>query len=139
MSKPKWHEAWQDAFDQGFEQSPDPAEKKAVAVRQNPDGTTSVVKTARGAEAARMIAQAEADGLSVESDAEQVEALMSEQNGATDVPPEVYQLMSLVIEFAQELCQEWRASRVESLLEDDEAPLRPATELEYTMDDIRPV
>jgi type III secretion system FlhB-like substrate exporter len=140
MSKPKWHEAWQDAFEEGFEDEGEPLthpnEKKAVSVRRNEDGTTTIVKTATGAEAVKMIAEAEASGLSVESNADQVESLMAEQNGATDVPPEVYHLMSVVIEFAQELCQEWESSKNDSLLEDDSAP-QLATEIEYTMDDLR--
>jgi type III secretion system FlhB-like substrate exporter len=139
MSKPKWHEAWQDAFEEGHEGEGEPqthpGEKKAIAVRRNEDGTTTIVKTATGAEAAKMIAEAEASGMAVESNADQVESLMAEQNGATDVPPEVYHLMSVVIEFAQELCQEWDSSKNESLLENDEAP-QLATEIEYTMDDV---
>lgn len=139
MSKPKWHEAWQDAFDEGFEEGEPvthPAERKAIAVRKNADGTTTVVKTASGAEAEKMIADAQSRGMEVESNAEHVESLMAEQHGATDVPPEVYQLMSVVIEFAQELCQEWKSSRNESLLEEEGAPLQLATEIEYTMDDV---
>lgn len=139
MSKPKWHEAWQDAFDEGFEEGEaltHPAERKAIAVRKNADGTTTVVKTASGAEAEQMIARAQAQGMEVESNAEHVESLMAEQNGATDVPPEIYHLMSAVIGFAQELCQEWRSSKSDSLLEDDESPLRLAGEIEYTMDDV---
>lgn len=139
MSKPKWHEAWQDAFEEGFDDEGEslthPAERKAIAVRRNEDGSTTVVKTATGAEAMKMIAEAEASGMAVESNADQVESLMAEQNGATDVPPEVYQLMSVVVSFAQELCAEWVSSQKESLLEDDETP-RLATEIEYTMDDI---
>ena len=92
MSKPKWHEAWQDAFEEGYEGEGEPLthpkEKKAIAVRRNEDGTTTIVKTATGAAAAKMIAEAQAEGMSVESNADQVEALMAEQNGATDVPPD---------------------------------------------------
>lgn len=136
MSKPKWHDAWQDAFEEGFEEGErvqHPMEKKAVAIRRNEDGTTEVVKVASGAEAAKLIAEAEAQGLQVETDANQVESLMAEQNGATDVPPEVYQLMSCVIDFARELSTEWK-SRNEDLIE--EAPQQSSTEIEYTMDDV---
>lgn len=136
MSKPKWHDAWQEAFEEGFEDGErvqHPLEKKAVAIRRNEDGTTEVVKVAKGAEAAKLIAEAEAQGLSIETDSNQVESLMAEQNGATDVPPEVYQLMSAVIDFARELSSEWK-SRNEDLI--DEAPEMPSTEIEYTMDDV---
>ena len=95
MTRPKWHEAWQDAFDEGFEEGEPvthPAERKAIAVRKNADGTTTVVKTASGAEAEKMIADAQSRGMEVESNAEHVESLMAEQHGATDVPPEVMAL-----------------------------------------------
>lgn len=75
MSKPKWHEAWQDAFDDGFEEAGEPLthpmERKAVAVRRKEDGSTEIVKTATGAEAEKMIAQARAQGLGVHKNAEQ--------------------------------------------------------------------
>lgn len=135
MSKPKWHEAWQDAFEDGFEEGErlnHPMEKKAVAVRRHEDGTTEVVKVAKGAEALKMIAEAEAQGMAVESDASQVERIMADQNGATDVPPEIYRLMSTVIDFARELTVEWR-HRYDDLLE---PPTVSATEIEYTMDDV---
>lgn len=138
MSKPKWQDAWAEAFEEGFDEEKaerltHPMEKKAVAVRRNEDGTTEIVKTGTGAEAMKMIAEAEAAGLSVEQNAGQVENLMNEQNGATDVPPEIYQLMSSVIEFAQELSSEWKNRHNESLV--DEVP-QLATEIEYTMDDV---
>lgn len=138
MSKPKWHEAWQDAFEDGFDEDEvtpvqHPLEKKAIAVRRNKDGSTEIVKTASGAEALQMIAQAEAQGISVEKDSDRVESLMAEQNGATDVPPEIYQIMSVVIDFAQELCQEWKSSKNESLLEPGPKLM---SEMEYTMDDV---
>jgi len=134
MSKPKWHEAWQEAFEDGFDEDQaerltHPMEKKAVAVRRNEDGTTEVLKTASGAEAEKMIAEAQAHGVSVEKDADHVEELMQEQNGATDVPPEIYQIMSMVIDFAQELRVEWRNRNDEDL---SSSP----TEIEYTMDDV---
>ena len=133
MTRPKWHEAWLDAFD-GEEATPvqHPLEKKAIAVRRKEDGSTEILKTATGAEALQMIAQAEAQGISVEKDSDRVESLMAEQNGATDVPPEIYQIMSVVIDFAQELCQEWKSSKTESLLEPGP---KLVTEVEYTMDD----
>ena len=137
MTRPKWTEAWQDAFDEGFEEEPTAqvdTEKRAVALRRNEDGTTEIVKVAKGAEALKLIAEAEAQGLSVETDRDQVEQLMAEQNGATDVPPEVYQLMSAVIDFARELSSEY-ATRHQELLDDEEG-LSLGTEIEYTMDDV---
>jgi len=140
MSKPKWHEAWQDAFEQSFDEDDlepvsHPLEKKkAVAIRRHEDGSTEIVKTATGAEAVKMIVEAEDQGLSVEKNVGEVEGLMAEQNGATDVPPEIYQLMSVVIDFARELGQEWRGRHDEDLLEET-GPVS-ATEIDYTMDDV---
>lgn len=138
MSKPKWHDAWSEAFEEGFQDSQteatqQPSEKKAISVRRNPDGTTEIVKTAVGAEALKMIAEAQAQGLSIEKDATQVESMMAEQNGATDIPPEIYQLMSAVIDFAQELSAEWRSSQSDDVLDTE---VRSATEIEYTLEDV---
>ena len=138
MTRPAWHDAWQEAFEEGFDETETerlthPAEKKAVAVRRNEDGTTDIVRTASGADALKMIADAKARGLSVEQSADQVESLMTEQTGATDVPPEVYRLMSAVIDFAQELCQEYKSAQNESLL--DDGP-KLVNEVEYTLDDL---
>lgn len=137
MTRPKWQDAWQDAFENGFEeedgeQGPS-AQKKAVAIRRHADGSTEVVKVASGADADRMIAEAEAQGLEVESDASKVEKLMADQHGATDVPPEIYRLMSTVIDFARELTVEWR-HRYDELLDGESAGT--GTEIEYTMDDV---
>lgn len=136
MSKPKWQDAWQDAFDEGFEEGSEGegGPKKAIAIRQNDDGTHEIVKVATGVEAERLIAEAQSHGLTVEQDFDRVEQLMSEQTGATDVPPEVYQLMTAVIEFAQELNTEWESRYDDILSEDDD--LGAASEVEYTMDDV---
>lgn len=138
MSKPKWHEAWQDAFDEGYEEQSEAEgerkQKKAIAIRRNEDGSHEIVKVATGVEAERLIAEAESQGLTVEQDQGRVEQLMAEQTGATDVPPEVYSLMSAVIDFAQELNAEWE-SRYDDLLDQDE-DLGAAAEFEYTMDDV---
>lgn len=137
MTRPKWHDAWQDAFEDGFEDEDGeqgaPKPKKAVAIRRHADGSTEVVKVASGADAERMIAEAEAQGLEVQSDASEVEKMMADQHGATDVPPEIYRLMSTVIDFARELTVEWR-HRYDDLLE-PESP-GTGTEIEYTMDDV---
>lgn len=133
MSKPKWHDAWQENFEEGFAE--DSPEKMAVQVEAAPDGTTRIVKTAKGDEARKMIAQAKAAGLDVLEDAAGVEQLMQEETGATDVPPEIYALMSTVIDFAQDLDAEWKASLEDSDSIDDEE-IGLATEIEYTVDDI---
>ena len=132
MSKPKWHDAWQESFQEGFAE--DSEEKMAVQVEAAPDGTTRIVKTAKGAEAHKMVAQAKAAGLDVLEDAAGVEQLMEEESGATDVPPEIYALMSAVIDFAQDLDAEWKASLEEDSLLDEEPSL--ATEIEFTVDDV---
>lgn len=134
MSKPKWHEAWQEAFEEGMDETEaaQKKEKKAVAVHTDAQGNTRVVKTATGAEAERMIAEARAEGVEVRTNAAEVEGLLVEQSGATDVPAAVYELMSAVIGFAQELDEEWRVQNSEEL----PAPQSASTEFEFTIDDI---
>lgn len=142
MSAPKkkqhWVENWQNSFDDGFYDSDDGApeeftEKKAFAVRTDAQGKTKVVGMATGADAERMISEAKAGGVKVQQNAAQVEQLMSEQSGATGVPTEVYQLMSTVIGFVQELSEEWKSRNVEDL---GGVPI-PATEIEFTMKDVK--
>ncbi len=95
MSRPKWTEAVE------------PDEKKAVAVEHLPDGTTRVVAAATGVEAEKMIAKAQASGVDVQRSPEEVDQLLRSENEGTNVPPEVYELMSVVINFTQELNDQW--------------------------------
>ncbi len=142
MSTPKksgepWHENWADAFEGGFYDNLDGAEeKKALLVETDAKGRTKVVGVATGAEAEKLIADAAASGLEIRQDAAQVEQL--EENttagleSATDVPPEIYDLMATVIHFAQELTQEW-------VVRDGAQPVpRPSssTELEFSHEDV---
>ncbi len=136
MSRPKWHEAWQESFDEGF--SPNPAQgaapqRKAVSVRRQADGTTEVLGVHTGAEAERLIAKAEAEGVEVLQDAEQVDQMIQQQGASTGVPPEVYELMNAVISFAQELGEEWKCRQQESLLVSSAS----STEFEYTLEDVK--
>ena len=130
-----WQENWQSAFEEGYYDNVDGAEdeKKALIVKTDAKGQTKVVGMATGAEAEKIIAEAQASGVEVRRDAAQVEHLMQEQSGATDVPAEVYELMSTIIGFAQELSQEWVSQRSESIGQ----PFKLATEIEYTLEDVK--
>lgn len=100
MSRP---EPWQEVLDSG----PGAGGKRAVAVRYNEEGEAEILKVAEGAEAEAMIAQALARGVGVRRDAEQVDEMFRSGQSPSRVPPEVYELMSLVMEFAQELNDAW--------------------------------
>ena len=76
--------------------------KKAVILRDN-----QVVGVLEGAQAEEAIAQAEAAGLEVRQDAEEVKKLINPTAGNSRVPEELYLLMSTIIEFAQELDEQW--------------------------------
>lgn len=108
MSKPSWHDAMEP-----------PKKKKAVALKVGKDGVARVVRTAEGAAAEKLIAKAAASGTEVRQDAQQVESLLKqnaekveqalqkahpENNG---MPPEIYELMVTIMNFAQELNEQW--------------------------------
>ena len=99
MSRPDWEEV--------LDSEPGAGGKRAVAVRYGPDGEIEVLGVAEGAEAEAMIAQAERQGMAVRRDQEQVDDLFRSQQPASRVPPEVYELMSMMVEFAQELSDAW--------------------------------
>lgn len=105
MSRPDW----QEVFDSG----PGKGGKRAVAVRYGPDGQVEVLGVAEGAEAEAMVAQAREQGLEVKRDTEQVDDLFRSHQPATRVPPEVYELMSLMVEFAQEVDEVWEQRTVQ--------------------------
>ncbi len=132
--KENWEESWANAFEEGFYDNLDGAEdeKKALIVETDAQGRQRVVGVATGAEAEKMIAEAQASGVEVHQNATQVEQLLEEQSGATDVPPEVYELLSTLIEFAHDLGQEWESRGNEMLPR--AASVR--TEVEYGHDDV---
>jgi type III secretion system FlhB-like substrate exporter len=76
--------------------------KKAVILRDN-----QVVGVLEGQQAEKAIAEAEAAGIEVRQDAEEVKKLINPSAGNSRVPEELYLLMSTIIEFAQELDQQW--------------------------------
>jgi type III secretion system FlhB-like substrate exporter len=135
-AKANWEESWANAFEEGFYDNVDgaeDAEKKALLVETDAQGRSKVVRVAHGAEAERIIAEAQASGVEVRQNAAQVEnLLLEEQVGATDVPPEVYDLMSTIMEFAQELSQEWSGRSSETL-----PRAGRLTEIEYSHEDIK--
>lgn len=130
--KGNWQETWAQSFEEGFydnlDGAEDEAERKALIVKRDAQGREKVVGVATGAEAERIIAEAQATGVEVRQNAAQVESLLQEQGAATDVPAEIYELMSVVIDFAQELSQEWTARASDSLPRAGTV----ATEIEYS-------
>ena len=104
-----------------------------LLVETDAQGRTRVVGVAHGAEAERVIAEAQAGGVEVRQNAAQVEdLLLKEQTGATDVPPEIYELMSTIMSFAQDLSDEWSTRGSETLPRAG----RIATELEFSHEDV---
>lgn len=92
-----------EVLDSGLSQG----EKKAVSVRYGPDGEIEILKIAEGQEAEAMIARAQADGIDVRLDKEKVDNLFQSRQASSRVPPEVYELMSIMVQFAQELDETW--------------------------------
>lgn len=134
--KAAWEETWAQSFEEGFYDNVDGAEdpeKKALIVETDARGRSKVVGVATGAEAERLIADAQAGGVEVRQNAAQVESLMQEQSGATDVPPEIYELMSTIIGFAQELGQEWVTRGQETL---PRARMGRDGEIEFSHEDL---
>ncbi|MBS2035432.1 hypothetical protein JST97_10610 [bacterium] len=81
--------------------------KRAVSVRYGPDGEVEILGIAEGPEAEAMIAKAQADGVDVRQDKDEVDDLFRSQQPSSRVPPEVYELMSMMVQFAQELDEAW--------------------------------
>lgn len=135
--KANWEDDWANAFEEGFYDNVDGAEedseKKALLIETDAQGRTRVVGVAHGAEAERVIADAEASGLEVRQNAAQVQdLLLRDQDTATDVPPEIYELMSTVMSFAQDLADEWSSRGSETLPRAG----RVATEIEFSHEDL---
>jgi type III secretion system FlhB-like substrate exporter len=107
MFKP---EDWEQVLDSGS----GAGGKRAVALREGPDGEMEIVGIAEGPEAERMIAQALARGVGVKQDKEQVDELFRSGQAPSRVPPEVYELMSVIVQFAQELNDQWGGPRGEA-------------------------
>lgn len=135
-AKTPWHENWAEAFEGGFYDNLDGTqEKKALLVETDAHGNSRVVGVATGADAQQLIASAEASGMEVLQDAAVVEEFADsgpEPSSAAEVPPEIYELMSTVIEFAKELTEEW-------VVRDGHQPIpRPKvnTELEFSHEDL---
>lgn len=81
--------------------------KWAVAMRMGADGRPKVVAAGQGAQAEAIVAKAQASGVDVRQDAEMVnELLQSEPEGAR-IDSRIYELMTTIVNFAQELDQAW--------------------------------
>lgn len=108
MSRPKWQEAVDG----------EPQEKMAVALKTGPDGRTRVVAAGTGAEAEKIIASARAAGVEVRQDADEVQELIASEGDESSVPPQIYELMATVVNFAQELNEQWLSERSREPMED---------------------
>jgi type III secretion system FlhB-like substrate exporter len=143
--KSNWQESWAQSFEEGFYDNLDGVEddKKAVLVELDAQGRSKVVGVATGAEAEKVIAEAERKGVQVRRDAAHVESLIGqEESGAPDVPNEIYELMSAVIGFAQDLSQEWVSRSSDSLpragaLSGEEPQGGRPTSIEYSHEDVQ--
>ncbi len=93
--------SWQEAMDRGER------ERKAVAYEIGPDGKRRVKAIGTGAAADEIIARAQESGVEVRRNAEQVEELLRQEGEDHSIPPEIYELMATVINFAQELNEQW--------------------------------
>lgn len=93
--------SWQEAVERGER------ERKAVAYETGPDGRTRVKAIGTGAAADEIIARAQESGVEVRRNAEQVEELLRAEGEEHSIPPEIYELMATVINFAQELNEQW--------------------------------
>jgi type III secretion system FlhB-like substrate exporter len=99
MSRPDWQEVLDSGVGAGG--------KRAVAVRYAADGEMEIVGIAEGADAEAMIARAQEGGIEVRQDKEQVDELFRSGQSPSRVPPEVYELMSVIVQFAQEINDAW--------------------------------
>ncbi len=106
--------------------------KRAAAISVSEDGEVKVIASAVGQKAEEMISKASEAGIPVRKDAEEIKKLLEEQGDRSNVPPEIYELMAAVIDFAQEL-NEARAAPWEY---DEEIPEEPeGEEEEYSEDE----
>ncbi|MEW6277554.1 MAG: EscU/YscU/HrcU family type III secretion system export apparatus switch protein [Candidatus Eremiobacterota bacterium] len=85
----------------------------AVALRLGQDGRPRVVAAGQGAVADEIVARAEAAGVEVRHDPETVHELLQAEGEGTRIDPEIYELMTTVINFAQELNDAWIQPGVE--------------------------
>jgi type III secretion system FlhB-like substrate exporter len=104
MYRPSWQDALEGA----------PEEKKAIAYALGPDGRRRVVAAGTGAAAEEIIARAQESGVEVRRNAGQVEELLRAEGEEHSIPPEVYEIMAAVINFAQELNEQFLQRRFEA-------------------------
>lgn len=82
--------------------------KWAVAMRMGADGRPKVVAAGQGAVADEIVAKAQASGVEVRKDAEMVQQLLrDETDPGTRIDSEIYELMTTIVNFAQELNDAW--------------------------------
>lgn len=128
-----WEESWAQSFEEGFYDNLDGAEEKqALLVEVDAQGNSKVVGVAKGAEAEKLIDEAKQNEIAVYQDAAGVESLLQGVERSTDVPGEVYELISAMIGFAQDLDSEWCAQKLPAAV----ASLPGSLEVEFGHEDI---
>ncbi len=83
--------------------------KWAVAMRMGADGRPKVVAAGQGAEAEAIIAKAQQSGVEVRKDAEMVDELLQAETEGARIDSRIYELMTTIVNFAQELNDAWVA------------------------------
>lgn len=104
MSKPKWTDIAQEGDEP----------RMAVAYQRDSEGRLRVVAAGQGSAAEQIIEQAEQAGVPIGRDPERVRRLLQAEGEGSRIPPEVYELMSTVVTFAQELNETWILQHEES-------------------------
>ncbi|MBI3926728.1 MAG: EscU/YscU/HrcU family type III secretion system export apparatus switch protein [Armatimonadetes bacterium] len=100
MSKPKWADI--------IEGQKDPSTPRmAVAYQRGPDGKTRVTAAGQGSAAEEIVRKAEEAGLPIGRDPERLRRLLQAEGEDSRIPPEIYELMSIIINFSQELNETW--------------------------------
>lgn len=131
--KEGWEDSWAQSFEEGFYDNLDGAEEKqALLVEVDAQGNSKVVGVAKGAEAEKLIDEAKQNEIAVYKDAAGVESLLQGVERSTEVPREVYELISAMIGFAQDLDSEWRAQKLPAAV----ASLPGLAEIEFGHEDI---
>lgn len=83
--------------------------KWAVAMRMGADGRPKVVAAGQGAAAEEIVAKAQASGVEVRQDAEMVNELLQAETEGAHIDSRIYELMTSIVNFAQELNDAWVA------------------------------
>lgn len=77
--------------------------RKAVMLRYNDDGEAEVIGVAEGAAAEAMLREARERGVEIRRDADTVDEVLKSGQSSSRVSPEAYELMAMIVDFAQEI------------------------------------